>query len=72
MAGRDEELKRVIAAAQALGLDSPIKMYRIRGERIELWTLHAGPFIYEPYEPAKPEAKTKRGKPRKFKAGNGE
>jgi hypothetical protein len=47
-------------------------MYRIRGERIELWTLHAGPFIYEPYEPAKPEAKTKRGKPRKFKAGNGE
>jgi hypothetical protein len=36
MATRAEEIRRVTAAAQALGLDSPIKMYCIRGQRIEL------------------------------------
>lgn len=45
-----DELARVIRAAQALGLDAPITLYRLVGDRIELWTCHGGPFIYPPLQ----------------------
>jgi hypothetical protein len=44
---RDANIRRVISAAHALELDSPIIHYRIVGDRIELWTCHGGPYIYE-------------------------
>ncbi len=53
------EIDRVILAAHALELDSPIIQYRIVGSRIELWTAHGGPYTYEP----EPAAKTAPAKP---------
>lgn len=50
-ARRCAELDQVIAAAHALELESPIIHYRIVGSRIELWTIHGGPFIYQPQPP---------------------
>ena len=42
------EIDRIILAAHALGLDAPIIHYRIVGDRIELWTVHGGPYIFSP------------------------
>lgn len=42
------EIARVVAAAHALHLDAPIIAYRIIGERIEMYTIHGGPFTFDP------------------------
>jgi hypothetical protein len=46
------EIDHVILAAHALELDAPIIHYRIVGDRIELWTCHGGPFVYEQVQAA--------------------
>lgn len=55
---------RIVAAAHALGLDAPIIHYRIVGDRIELWTCHGGPYVYQQAQaaPALAEKKVIRKK----------
>jgi len=58
------EIDLIVLAAHALELDAPIIHYRIVGDRIELWTCHGGPFVYEQAQaspaPAKKVAKKKK------------
>lgn len=56
------EIRQIVSAAHALHLDSPIIHYRILGERIELWTVHGGPFIYDPGSHPKPAASKPAGR----------
>lgn len=46
-ADAQSEITLIVTAARALGLDAPITAYRILGSRIELYTCHGGPFIYD-------------------------
>lgn len=58
------EISLIVSAAHAINLDAPIIHYRILGERIELWTCHAGPFIYDPSQTpvAQPKHRSKSKK----------
>jgi hypothetical protein len=50
------EIDIVVSTAHALELDAPIIHYRIVGDRIELWTIHGGPYTYQPPAPPAPQA----------------
>lgn len=53
------ETEQIVAAALALGLDAPIIHYRMVGDRIELWTCHGGPYVYQQAQAAPAPAEKK-------------